>query len=449
MSHAAGFLLDIREHPDDDVPRLVYADWLDENGQPERAEFIRVQIELARAELADPRRPDLESRQLQLLARHRKEWAGPLRALVPQWEFRRGFVEAIKLPARTFLEHAEELFRLAPVRDVHLVGVSEHADELARCPHLRQLTALTLTDPRFTAGQRRSQRQRRWRNGEFTNPLGTDVLRTLLHSPYLREVRRLGLAHCFLGASGAAALAASPLAGLDALDVSNNDFNVEDVARLAEAPFLRRVRDLRIASCYNGNDYDYAEDPEETVDEPGAPPRFPHAVARFLDHVEVLDLGSCNLSAHDVIRLAAAQPAALTTLLLERNPLFPDGVRRLVQSSLLDRVCVLDMSSCYLTGRDVNSPRGGSLQILLESPKIAGLLRLGLRNNPLGIEGVRVLANSPHLAGLTRLELLGSTYREWYQEGAGEFAYRRGAPQDFIGDAGLTVQRYGGRFEDR
>ena len=33
--------------PEEDTPRLVYADWLDENGQPNRAEFIRVQIELA------------------------------------------------------------------------------------------------------------------------------------------------------------------------------------------------------------------------------------------------------------------------------------------------------------------------------------------------------------------------------------------------------------------
>jgi uncharacterized protein (TIGR02996 family) len=36
--------------PDDDLPRLVAADWLDEHGEPERAEFIRVQIERAKAD---------------------------------------------------------------------------------------------------------------------------------------------------------------------------------------------------------------------------------------------------------------------------------------------------------------------------------------------------------------------------------------------------------------
>src|SRR5262245_2593359 len=54
-----GFLAAIRAAPDDDTPRLVYADWLDEHGDPDRAEFIRVQVELARLAQDDPRRPEL------------------------------------------------------------------------------------------------------------------------------------------------------------------------------------------------------------------------------------------------------------------------------------------------------------------------------------------------------------------------------------------------------
>src|ERR687883_596011 len=45
---AKGFLDDIVANIDDDTPRLVYADWLVENGQEERAELIRVQVERAR-----------------------------------------------------------------------------------------------------------------------------------------------------------------------------------------------------------------------------------------------------------------------------------------------------------------------------------------------------------------------------------------------------------------
>lgn len=36
--------------PKDDLPRLVLADWLEEHGQPELAEFIRVQCELAKVD---------------------------------------------------------------------------------------------------------------------------------------------------------------------------------------------------------------------------------------------------------------------------------------------------------------------------------------------------------------------------------------------------------------
>jgi uncharacterized protein (TIGR02996 family) len=37
----------ILEVPHEDTPRLAMADWLDENGQPERAELIRIGVELA------------------------------------------------------------------------------------------------------------------------------------------------------------------------------------------------------------------------------------------------------------------------------------------------------------------------------------------------------------------------------------------------------------------
>lgn len=44
---AAHFLRAIIDHPEDDGVRLIYADWLEEHGQAERAELIRVQCALA------------------------------------------------------------------------------------------------------------------------------------------------------------------------------------------------------------------------------------------------------------------------------------------------------------------------------------------------------------------------------------------------------------------
>lgn len=52
MTPESAFLQAIIETPDDDFVRLIYADFLEENGQSDRSEFIRVQIELAN--LPDP-----------------------------------------------------------------------------------------------------------------------------------------------------------------------------------------------------------------------------------------------------------------------------------------------------------------------------------------------------------------------------------------------------------
>lgn len=54
MSHPEAIALyqDVLAHPDDDGLRLIYADWLEDNGQGVRAEFIRVQIELYKFEEA-------------------------------------------------------------------------------------------------------------------------------------------------------------------------------------------------------------------------------------------------------------------------------------------------------------------------------------------------------------------------------------------------------------
>ncbi|HEV3384748.1 MAG TPA: TIGR02996 domain-containing protein, partial [Gemmata sp.] len=40
-------------NPDDDTPRLVFADWLDEHGEAKRAAYIRASIEEYRQTTAD------------------------------------------------------------------------------------------------------------------------------------------------------------------------------------------------------------------------------------------------------------------------------------------------------------------------------------------------------------------------------------------------------------
>ena len=76
MTTEQAFLAAIKVTPDDDAPRLVFSDWLEDNRQLERAEFIRVQCALARLHHGDARLEGLQERQEALLAQHKERWLG-------------------------------------------------------------------------------------------------------------------------------------------------------------------------------------------------------------------------------------------------------------------------------------------------------------------------------------------------------------------------------------
>ena len=80
LTQDEAFLQAILEQPDDDTPRLIYADWLEEQGDP-RGEFIRIQCALAGLPPDDARRPELGAREAALLESHREAWLEPLRGL--------------------------------------------------------------------------------------------------------------------------------------------------------------------------------------------------------------------------------------------------------------------------------------------------------------------------------------------------------------------------------
>src|SRR4051812_26638589 len=54
MSDREALYAAILAQPDEETPRLLYADWLEENGQPKAAQYIRAACELARLDDDDP-----------------------------------------------------------------------------------------------------------------------------------------------------------------------------------------------------------------------------------------------------------------------------------------------------------------------------------------------------------------------------------------------------------
>jgi uncharacterized protein (TIGR02996 family) len=112
----------ILDHPDDDALRLAFADHLEDHGEFERAEFIRVQIELARLPTGDNRRPDLKRRETELLARNESEWVKPIRHCVTSWTFHRGFIAEVTVTVDMYQKHTFELLTLAPIRRMWVDG---------------------------------------------------------------------------------------------------------------------------------------------------------------------------------------------------------------------------------------------------------------------------------------------------------------------------------------
>lgn len=66
----------VRAAPADDLPRLVYADWLEDAGRPERAAFIRCQVAADRLHPDSNRRAELEAQAEALFAGHWVDWWG-------------------------------------------------------------------------------------------------------------------------------------------------------------------------------------------------------------------------------------------------------------------------------------------------------------------------------------------------------------------------------------
>jgi len=226
MTHDAAFLDAICTHPEDCAIRLIYADWLEENGKSEQAEFIRLQMELAQMGDDDPRRPKLRVRERELL---KLFWSNPFHDSVMAYEFQRGFVECVTMTAAKFLAHGDVLFQMAPVRHVIIMRIGDLLPRLASSPLLANLTSLNLS------------------SGGFGN-VGAQALAT---SPFMVNLTSLNLRENLIEDEGVKALASSLLlANLTSLDLSVNLIGAVGAQALACSLGLVKLRSLDLS--YNG-----------------------------------------------------------------------------------------------------------------------------------------------------------------------------------------------------
>src|SRR5689334_5028103 len=87
-----------KDAPDDDAPRLVLADWLEENGDADRAEYVRLSVRLSAGDVPLGDEATALARLHELYSRNADAWLGGLRAWGGRVCFRRGLIEASSDP---------------------------------------------------------------------------------------------------------------------------------------------------------------------------------------------------------------------------------------------------------------------------------------------------------------------------------------------------------------
>jgi uncharacterized protein (TIGR02996 family) len=200
MTDEATLLKAVLDAPDDDAPRLAYAQWSDGQGDAAsiaRGELIRAQIDLMHTApdvIKTGRAFVLQQRIKDLIDRHGASWAGAIAGSVDAYHFVRGFVGWIKLSAQRFLDHGDGIMALAPVQHLDLTGIR-------------------------------------------------DVDEALFDSPLLSHIRSLSMDACGLHDLHLQMLAASPhVANLRWLSVADNHLTLAAAEALAASPYLRNLR---------------------------------------------------------------------------------------------------------------------------------------------------------------------------------------------------------------
>jgi uncharacterized protein (TIGR02996 family) len=361
----AALLQAVCENPDDDTPRLVYADWLDDHGDPDRAEFIRLQVALAAGSVPDSERAAAEAGVAELLARYQTAWwdelphrSGVMWMSVPV-PFVRGFATGVLFhDDKSWKKYAGEVFAASPITSLGFSSLipMRTGRSLLSSPLLGRITDLKpppidrrgaealITNPRLT-GRLRTLRitdhttdvevvvtvlgqAPGLRNVESLSFLGAgpaDVA-ALAGSPSLARLKALHLNHCQAGDDGATTLASPHLSALESLSVSGA--GPAGVAALAGSPNLTRLKSLYLNGSQAGDDGATAL---------AGSPYLPALEILLLNDGGVGDPGATALARSD-------QLTALRELYLGgNNPITGAGAQAVASSTGLPRLAELHL----------------------------------------------------------------------------------------------------------
>lgn len=407
----------VAEQPEDDAPRLVMADWLDDNGDPARAEFIRTQLEVRRLDFYSAHCAALRRRVEALHKQHWQRWLKDDGLSKPRFAvFRRGFVEQITFDdCAAFLRDAPALAERTPLLAAEVYcETPEPSPAFIDSPLLERLRGLhvgrrasvlllnrqmlrsseggdfrrILEEPRFEELRRVSLAQ--------PDPVG---LRDLLLSRRLANLRELDLSGSWFEQGFVSVFRdAEPLANLRSLDLTDTNFPEADFTHVAASPHLANLRELYLCGADSVPGF-HAEGAAMLAESP------------YLRHLEVLDVRAQHLERVGFEALARWPGLAnLRKLGLVStggdDADFADGVWALAHSPHWGELRELNV------GGSVWAP--GHAEALLSSPKLASLRVLRLDPHLHSYEAEDgddtvgwMLVRCPHLDGLIELDTGG------------------------------------------
>ncbi|HKA08337.1 MAG TPA: TIGR02996 domain-containing protein [Gemmataceae bacterium] len=259
MSDRDAFLAAIHDAPDDDAPRLVFADWLEENGQSERAELIRIQIKMHREREQNAR---VTLRLAKLFLRQKAlfslPWADSARRCGANLlgTHSRGFPDRMTMSAQEFaaagLDVVEWIGPRTHIRLHECAGMMERVasqislryvrslsiSQLGEHPHTDADVAAFLRSPYLSGLMELHIAPWMSLQGEIPAPLTSEVARSIAAAPSITRLHTLSVSDIRIGVDGFAALTgATNLASLRVLVVG-----VYGLGEFAMGPLLAEHR---------------------------------------------------------------------------------------------------------------------------------------------------------------------------------------------------------------
>jgi uncharacterized protein (TIGR02996 family) len=439
MTKDEAFRRAILDDPDDDTPRLVYADWLEENGDPERAELIRAQCRAAQIEDVCAEQIDLEERARQLLFLHGKRWRVMAPLLIGgSLEFGRGFPEKLRATVPNWRASSGEAAAVL-LREVEIYGSSGAPEEWRRLPLVYQIRKLqfTLSDAGRVAtflrhndlrglvsldlGRTRAEpavveallapgafpqlTTLRWDVGR-----AADLVGRLADTTHLPRLRGLDLRGSLLeDAAWGRFVSGRLLTQLARLWLSYTRVDNARLKALLESPRLGALRLLHLersaltndaalllAACERLADLRSLDLSLTAIRQRGMA-----ALARSgrLANLRELSLNKVKLDEKSVQQIAASPRwGGLVSLSLNRAGLTDAGLQTLAAGGRFPHLRKLSLE---------HNPKISSagMKALADAPQLANLRWLLLQGTKVDAAGIRTLGESPYLGSLTRLSL--------------------------------------------